>query len=165
MTCSVSVHHLVLTDHLLSEFDTNYKVTPPLRTETDCKALIDGILDHTIDMITSDHHPVDIEHKYLEFNLAKYGTVGLESAFSALNNVLPIDIIVNKFTKSKEVFGITSKSFEVGQSADFTMFVPDGNWLFEQSNILSKSKNSAFIGQEMKGHVVGIINNNQLVLS
>jgi dihydroorotase len=165
VTCSASVHHLLLTDDLLSEFDTNYKITPPLRTEKDRKSLIDAVLDNTIDMITADHHPVDIEHKFLEFNLAKYGTIGLETAFPALNTVLPIENIVNKFTKSKNVFGIKSRSIAVGQKADLTMFVSDGDWVFQEKHIFSKSKNSAFLGQKMKGHVVGIINNNQLVLN
>jgi len=84
VTCSVAVHHLVLTDETLDGFDTRYKVTPPLRTETDRKALIAGVLNGTIDMITTDHNPIDIEHKKMEFDLAKNGTIGLESAFGAL---------------------------------------------------------------------------------
>ena len=74
VTCSAAVHHLVLTDDKLEGFDTRYKVSPPLRTETDRKALLKGIKDGTIDMITSDHNPMDIEHKKMEFDGAKNGT-------------------------------------------------------------------------------------------
>ncbi|VAW25721.1 Dihydroorotase, partial [hydrothermal vent metagenome] len=79
VTCSVSAHHLVLTDDELIKFDSNTKVLPPLRTLKDTKALIKGINDGTIDMITSDHNPIDIEHKKVEYKNAKYGTIGLES--------------------------------------------------------------------------------------
>lgn len=85
VSCSVSVHHLVLTDEKLEGFDTRYKVTPPLRTEEDRKSLIAGVLDNTIDCITSDHNPIDIEHKKMEFDLSNNGTIGLESAFGALS--------------------------------------------------------------------------------
>ncbi len=91
MSCSVAVHHLVLTDSIIEGFDTRYKVSPPLRTESDRKALIAGILDNTIDMITTDHNPIDIEHKKMEFDWATNGTIGLESAFGALLTVLPLE--------------------------------------------------------------------------
>ena len=96
VSCSVAVHHLVLTDEKLEEFDTRYKVSPPLRTETDRLALIEGVKNGTIDIITSDHNPIDIEHKKMDFDTAKSGTIGLESAFGALMTVLPIEIIVEK---------------------------------------------------------------------
>ena len=79
VTCSVAVHNLVLTDEKLDTFDTRFKVAPPLRNEFDRQALLNGILDNTIDCITSDHNPIDIEHKKMEFDLAKNGTIGLET--------------------------------------------------------------------------------------
>jgi dihydroorotase len=81
----------VLTDEKLEGFDTRFKVAPPLRTEKDREALLKGVLDNTIDMITSDHNPMDIEHKKMEFDMAKDGTIGLESAFCALMTVLPLE--------------------------------------------------------------------------
>jgi dihydroorotase len=84
------VHHLVLTDEKLEGFDTRLK-PPPLRMEKDREALLKGVLDNTIDMITSDHNPMDIEHKKMEFDMAKDGTIGLESAFCALMTVLPLE--------------------------------------------------------------------------
>ncbi|WP_313806375.1 dihydroorotase [Flavobacterium sp.] len=165
VTCSVAIHNLVLTDDVLSGFDSRYKVTPPLRDENHRKALIEGILDGTIDMITSDHNPIDIEFKKMEFDNAKNGTIGLESAFGALQTILPTDVIVEKLTKGKSVFGIESSAIKEGNKASFTLFTTAGNWEFTKENILSKSKNSAFLGQPMKGRAYGIYNNGQLILN
>ncbi len=164
VTCSVAVHHLVLTDETLENFDTRFKVSPPLRSNQDRLALINGVLDDTIDMITSDHNPIDIEHKKVEFNLAKDGTIGLESAFGALNNVLPLAIIIDKITLGKSVFSIENHSIAENSIANLTLFNPDLKWTFSADDILSKSKNSAFIGAEMKGKVYGIINQGQTIL-
>jgi dihydroorotase len=165
VTCSAAVHHLVLTDEKLEGFDTRYKVSPPLRTEEDRKALIAGINDNTIDMITSDHNPIDIEHKKMEFDGAKNGTIGLESAFGALTNEIALEKIIEKLTAGKSHFGIESSSIKEGQKANITLFNPNGNWTFGKENILSKSKNSAFLGTQMKGKVYGIYNQGKLVLS
>lgn len=165
VSCSVSVHHLVLNEDLLDGFDTRYKVSPPLRSEADRKALIEGVLDGTIDMITSDHNPIDIEHKKMEFDGAKNGTIGLESAFGALCTVLPTAVIVEKLTAGKTTFGIPVTTIEEGQMANITLFTSEGESIFEKENILSKSKNSAFLGQPMKGKVYGCIHQNQIVLN
>ncbi len=162
VTCSVSVHHLVLTDEKLDGFDTRYKVSPPLRTEADRQALIAGVLNGTIDMITSDHNPIDIEHKKMEFDLAKNGTIGLESAFGALLTVLPLETVVEKLTAGKAVFQIQNQTIQEGHKVDITFFNPNGDWTFTKENILSKSKNSAFIGTAMKGKVYGIYNQEKL---
>ncbi|RZJ28943.1 MAG: dihydroorotase, partial [Flavobacterium sp.] len=164
VTCSVSVHHLVLTDEKLDGFDTRYKVTPPLRSEADRKALVKSVKDGTIDAITSDHNPIDIEHKKMEFDLAKNGTIGLESAFGALNGVLPTEIIIEKLTAGKTIFGIQPSEISEGQNANLTLFDPEASWIFSKENILSKSKNSAFLGAKMKGKVYGIYNQSKLIL-
>ena len=165
VTCSAAVHHLVLNDEKLEGFDTRYKVSPPLRTEEDRKALIEGVNNNTIDMITTDHNPIDIEHKKMELEGSKNGTIGLESAFGALTTVLPLEKIIEKFTSNKILFGIENSSIKEGEKANITLFNPNGNWTFEKENILSKSKNSAFLGTEMKGKVYGIYHQNKLVLS
>ncbi|RTY95249.1 dihydroorotase family protein [Flavobacterium sp. GT3R68] len=164
VTSSVAVHHLVMTDEKLDGFDTRFKVSPPLRAEEDRKALIAGILDNTIDMITSDHNPMDIEHKKMEFDGAKNGTIGLESAFGALLSVLPLETVIEKLTAGRKTFNINSNTISEGKNAGFTLFNPDGNWTFTKESILSKSKNSAFLGMEMKGKVYGIYNQGKLVL-
>jgi len=165
ITCSVAVHHLVLTDEKLEGFDTRFKVTPPLRTEADRQALINGIKDGTIDIITSDHNPIDIEFKKMEFDTAKNGTIGLESAFGALLTVLPLETIIEKLTSGRKLFGIENHTIAEGSKANFTFFTPEGNSTFTKENILSKSKNSAFLGTETKGSVYGILNQNQLVIT
>lgn len=165
ITCSVSVHHLTLTDEVLKDFDTRFKVTPPLRPEGLRQVLIDGVLDGTIDMITSDHNPLDIEHKKMEFDLAKDGTIGLETAFGALANVLPVDIIIDKFTSSKSIFKIANHGLEEGAQASFTLFTLTGNHVFEKTDILSKSKNSAFLGHSLKGKAYGVYNNGKLIIN
>lgn len=165
VSCSVSVHHLTLNDSILEEFDTRYKVSPPIRTEMDRLALIEGVLDGTINMITSDHNPMDIEHKKMEFDNAKNGTIGLESAFGALTNVLPLETIIDKLTAGKAIFGIENQTIEEGAKASITLFNPDEKSVFTDQSILSKSKNSAFLGMEMKGKAYGIVNQNQLILN
>ena len=165
VSCSVAVHHLVLTDEQLEEFDTRFKVSPPLRTETDRLALIEGIKNGTIDIITSDHNPIDIEHKKMDFDTAKSGTIGLESAFCSLLTVLPIEIIIEKLTAARTIFGIENPSISEGAKANLSLFNPEGKSTFTSESILSKSKNSAFIGTEIKGKVYGIVNQNQLILN
>ena len=165
VTCSVAVHHLVLTDEKLEDFDTRHKVSPPLRTEEDRKALIAAVLDGTIDMITSDHNPIDIEHKKMEFDAAKNGTIGLESAFGSLLTVLPLETIIEKLTAGKKTFGIAATIIEEGAKANLSLFSPEGSTTFTKAAILSKSKNSAFLGQNMQGKVYGIVNQDQLILA
>jgi dihydroorotase len=164
VTCSVAVHNLVLTDDSLKEFDTRQKVAPPLR---DCKtneALINGVLDGTIDAITTDHNPIDIEHKKMEFDFAKNGTIGLETAFSALAVILPIPVIVEKLTATRSIFVLENDNpFLAKSKANFTLFTTNETWNFSKTNIKSKSKNSAFLGQKMKGKVIGIVANNQFI--
>jgi dihydroorotase len=165
VTCSVAVHNLILTDKQIEGFDTRYKVMPPIRTEEDRKALIDGVLDNTIDCITSDHNPIDIENKKMEFDLAKYGTIGLESAFGALQTILPLEIVIEKLTSGRAIFNIENENLAEGKKANLTLFNPEGNSTFTSENILSKSKNTAFLNQEIKGKVYGIYNQEKLVLS
>ena len=162
ITCGVSVNNLVLTDEELVDFNSNTKIYPPLRTETDRKALIEGVLNNVISVITSDHCPVNIEQKQLEYDLADYGSIGLESAFGALQTVLPTDVIVEKFTAQKSYFNIENSTISEGNKADITLFNPNEEWVFGKENILSFSKNSIMIGKKMKGKVYGIITNNKI---
>ena len=164
ISCSVAVHHLILTDENLDGFDTRYKTSPPIRDEFNRKALLKGVLDGTIDMITSDHNPIDIEHKKMEFDVAKNGTIGLESAFGALQRILTTEVIISKLTAGKSIFGLKNNSIKEGETANLSFFNPNEKWIFTKENILSKSKNSAFLGQQMKGRVYGIFNNGKLVL-
>ena len=165
VTCSVAVHNLVLNDEMLMGFDTRYKVLPPLREEATRKVLVEAVLDGTIDCITSDHNPLDIEHKKLEFDLAKDGTIGLESTFGALLTVLPLEVVVEKLNANKLVFNTENPSIGIDNKADISLFTTGDNWTFGKENILSKSKNSAFLGQKMRGKAIGIYNNGQLIMN
>ncbi len=157
VSCSVSVHHLALDESKLAGFDANFMVSPPLRETSDVEALRKGVLDGTIDMITTDHHPVDIEHKKVEFALAEAGTIGLESAFGALGTLFPIEAIVQKLTAGRERFGVSRSTLKPESKAAIALFDPDREWKFSTRDILSKSKNSAFIGHSMKGFVYGSV--------
>jgi dihydroorotase len=161
VTCSVSVHNLVFTDDLLHEFDTNAKVLPPLRNNKDVAALQKGIKDGTIDMITSDHNPVDVEHKKVEFEHALFGTIGLETAFGALLSLTgDIEITVEMLTRGRQRFGLEEPEIAKGKLANLSLFSPEGNRIFKKEDIYSTSKNSIFLDQEIKGKVFGIISGN-----
>jgi dihydroorotase len=162
ITCGVSVNNLVLTDEELVDFNSNTKIYPPLRTEIDRKALIEGVLNNVISVITSDHCPINIEQKQLEYDLADYGSIGLESAFGALQTVLPTEVIVAKFTAAKSNFNIENNTIAEGNKAELTLFNPNEEWIFSKENILSFSKNSIMLGKKMKGKVYGIISNNKI---
>ena len=166
ISCSVAVHNLLLTDTELHGFDANSKVNPPLRTLKDTKALLKGIKDGTIDIITSDHNPIDVEHKKVEFSNAKDGTIGLESAFGALNSVLTLDEITRCLTTNpKNRFGIKNHSIKEGNKAEISLFNPKETYIFTKKDILSTSKNSIFLQKELKGKAYGSYNNNQLILN
>ncbi|RAR70811.1 dihydroorotase [Flavobacterium aciduliphilum] len=165
VTCSVAVHHLVLTEETLTDFDTNFKISPPLRSEHDRMALIAGVLDDTIDLITSDHTPVSIEDKNVEFDIAKEGTIGLESTFGALLTVLPLEKTIEKLTAARTIFNIKSTPICEGNDVNITLFTPDSDWTFTAQHILSTSKNSAFINQSMKGRVIGTYHQGILTLA
>ena len=166
VTCSVAAHHLVLTDDELHAFDSNFKTNPPLRTKDDVKALQKGVETGVIDIITSDHNPIDIEHKKVEFSEAKDGVIGLESAFGAVNSVLDLADFISCFTsKPKAIFGIKNHSIQEGNLADITLFNPEIETIFTSKDILSTSKNSAFINKKLKGKVYGVFANNQLIIN
>jgi len=164
VTCSVAIHNICFTDDKLQDFDTNFKVLPPLRTQNDIDALIEGLRDGTIDMVTTDHNPIDIENKKVEFDHASYGTIGLESAFGALQNIYTTKKTVALLTKGKSRFGIEEYAINEGQKANFSLFNPDVKYTFSENDIHSKSKNSCFLGSELKGKAYGIIANNKIEL-
>jgi len=165
VTCSVSAHHLVLTDDELIKFDSNTKVLPPLRTLKDTKALIKGINDGTIDMITSDHNPIDIEHKKVEYKNAKYGTIGLESLFGVLNNVIETETLISCLTTNpRNRFKIENTPIIEGEKANLTLFNPNFEYIFSVNNIFSTSKNAIFLTKKMNGKVYGIYSKNKLIL-
>lgn len=164
VSCSVAVSNLMLTDDELESFNTNFKLLPPLRTETDRKALLKGLKDGTIDGVTSDHDPIDIEHKKTEFDHAMFGSIGLESCFGVLNAEVGTEDAVHALTSLRERFGVESTEIGEGEAAELTLFDPAYEYEFKEEDILSQSKNSAFLGKSLKGRAYGIYANKKLVL-
>jgi dihydroorotase len=164
VSCSVAIHNLCFTDQQLESFDTRYKVQPPLRSETDRKALIKGVKKGIIDFVTSDHCPIDIDHKKMEIDHAEYGTIGLETAFGALLNHFSLEETIELLTKGKERFSMENHAIEVGETAELTLFTTIKPTPFSSSDIVSTSKNSAFLGYLMKGTSLGIVSKGMLSL-
>ena len=165
VSCSVAIHNLCITDDVLESFDTNYKLLPPLRTKKDIKALLNGLKDGTIDGVTSDHNPIDIEHKRTEFDHAFFGSIGLESTFGALLGKTDLATTIRALTGLKKAFQLPESIIAEGEKADLTLFNPNAHWIFTEESIISTSKNASMIGQEMHGNVYGIYNNAQLLLN
>ena len=157
VSCSVALHNIFFSDEHLLEFDTHAKVLPPLRDKKSIKAFLAGLKDGTIDMITTDHMPVDIEHKKIEFEHAQYGTIGLESAFGSLLSRLELSETIELLTRGRKRFGLEEPEIKEGSIANLTLFSPNGKRKFEREDIFSTSKNSLFIGSEISGQVFGVI--------
>jgi dihydroorotase len=164
VTCDVAAHHLVLTDEALLGFDSLYKVKPPLRTADDVTALIKGLKDGTIDAIVSQHTPHEIEFKDVEFEVAEYGMVGLQTAFSlALKAGLPVELVVEKLSVNpREILGVELPVIAEDEKANLVIFDADTEWEYTTVNNKSKSANSPYIGQGLKGKVLLTYNNQQI---
>jgi dihydroorotase len=167
VTCDVAAHQLVLTEDNLEGFDSHYKVKPPLRTKADQKALIDGLIDGTIDAIVSQHTPHEIEFKDVEFEIASYGIIALQTVLpSALKAGLSLEQVVEKLAISpRKLIGIEIPVFDLGISANFILFNPLEKWIFNEESNKSKSFNSPFMGHELIGKVNLVCNNKQIIIS
>ena len=164
VTCDVAVHHLLLTDQVLLGFDSQYKVKPPLRTKKDVKAVLAGLKDGTIDAITSQHTPHEGEFKDVEFEIAEYGMISLQTAFSiALEAGLSSATIIEKMAiKPRKILGVESAVIAEGNTANLVIFDEKAEWTFDKDNNRSKSYNSPFIGHKLKGTILLTVNNNQV---
>jgi len=164
VTCDVAAHHLVLTDEALVGFDSLYKVKPPLRTRDDVNALLKGLKDGTIDAIVSQHTPHEVEFKDLEFEVAEFGIIGLQTAFAlALQAGLDLELIIQKLAVNpREILNVDPAIIAEGQDANLVLLDIDEEWEYNKKNNKSKSYNSPFIGLNLKGKVVLACNNNHL---
>ena len=165
VSCSVALHNLYYTDEVLEEFDTNFKVLPPLRTKKDREALRRGLRNGVIDMITTDHLPIDIEEKRIEFDRAAFGSIGLESAFGILNSIFGLEKSIQLLTTGRERFGLDSWSLKEGGVANLSLFNPEGEYQITKEGLRSTSKNSMYIGKEVKGRVYGAVIDHQIFLN
>jgi dihydroorotase len=169
VTCSVTPYHLSLTDGHLLNYNTNLKVNPPLRTAEDVAALQQAVLDGVVDCIATHHQPQDWDAKQLEFEYAKNGMIGLETCFGVLRRhipQLPLEQLINMLSiQPRRIFNLTVPEIKEGAVANLTIFDPDAEYTFTQADIASRSKNSAYIGEQLKGQVKGIVSNNQVLFS
>ena len=165
VTCDVSANHLYFTEEKLYDFDTNFKLNPPLRTETDRQALWQGIADDTIDAIVSDHQPQDTENKELEFDLAAFGAIGLQTALLATNtkkDTISLEKILEKFCQNpRKILQKNIPCIKEGEIANLCVWDNKQESVFTKESILSKSKNSPFIGETLKGKVYAVFNDKQ----
>jgi dihydroorotase len=161
VTAEACPHHFTLTDDAVKTFDPNTKVNPPLRTEEDVEAIKQGIKDGTIDCIVTDHAPHTLEDKEVGFDHAPFGMIGLETSLGLTmtelvhKKVITLTQMVDRMSAAPaRVMGLENKGkIAEGQDADLTIFDPDKEWTFTKEEIASKSKNSPFIGQKLKGLV------------
>jgi dihydroorotase len=160
VTCEASPHHLLLNEDDITDYDTNFKMNPPLRTVADNEALLAGLLDGSIDALATDHAPHTEFEKNLDFASAPFGITGLETALPSLYErlvrpgKLPWDVLVRAFSETpRRILGMEAPGFREGESADFVVFNPAGQTKVDPETMASKSRNTPFIGQSLTGAV------------
>ena len=160
VTAEVTPHHIFFNDDALTSFNTHLKVAPPIRTEEDRRALIQAVKDGTIDCIATDHAPHTIEDKETTFDLASFGMIGLESCFGAVNKVLMDqeglqleEVIALLTAKPRAIMGFDPDLFTLGRAAEINVIDADKEWTFEREHVRSRSINSPFYGEPLKGKV------------
>lgn len=169
ITSGVAAHQLLLNDSSLVEFDTNLKVTPPLRDKSEVENLKRAVISDAIDVIVSDHCPEEIENKDVEFDHAAFGIIALETAYATANTALHGKIEQEKLieklsTNPRKILGLDIPVLKVGEKANITLFNPDVKWEFTQKHIASKSKNTPFINYSFTGKAVAVINNGKMLM-
>jgi dihydroorotase len=174
VTTEVCPHHFDLTDEEIEKrnYDTNAKMHPPLRTQDDVKAVIEGLKDGTIDAICTDHAPHAVEEKEVEFIYAPNGIIGLETAWSISvmkllePGFLNLNNLVEKLAyQPRKILNLDIPGLEVGDAANLTIFNTDEKWTFNKNEVRSKSKNSPYLDETLTGRALAIYNKNQLVLN
>lgn len=163
LSCGVVLYNLFLNEDMINNFDTRYKMLPPLREQKDINALIKALKDKTIDVITSNHSPCDEESKKIEFNQADFGIIGLESAFGLigahLSKYLTINEVIEKIAiNPRKILDLDSAEIKEGEIANLTLFNPKKEWQLEKRDLASKSINTPFLGNSMKGKALAIYN-------
>lgn len=166
VTCSVAALSLCFSDTDLQDFDTNLKVLPPLRSAEDRDALLQGLCDGTIDIISANHVPLEEEVKKLEFPFAKFGATGLETAFAAartaLGDRMSLENLVSCLAhRPRRLFGLEAPHIAEGRPANLTLFDPDCEWTVTDGHLHSRSHNSPWIGRRLRGAVLAVVNHNQ----
>ncbi|MFW2437451.1 MAG: dihydroorotase [Parvibaculales bacterium] len=159
VSCSVSATHLMLNENDVESYRTFAKLNPPLRSEGDRLALVDGIADGTIDVVVSGHNPQDAEAKRQTFAQSAYGTVGVETLLAGLLTLHHADgielksLLATVTSRPAELLGLEAGSLEAGNKADFALVDLDAPWIVDADNLRSKSKNAAIDGRKLQGVV------------
>lgn len=166
VTCDVAAHHLVLSEEVLADFDSNYKVKPPLRTKKDVNALVKGLKEGVIDAVVSQHQPEEIEFKAVEFEIAHFGIIALQTVLPLLYQagLKPEEIVEKLALASRRILGLPIPEIKEGEMANLVLF-DDSEWLYEEANNYSKSANTPFLNQQLKGKVWLTCNNHQVYTS
>lgn len=167
ISADVHAQHLVFNETAVLDFDVNFKLMPPLRSESDRLSLWEGLKDGTIDCIVSDHRPNDSEETDVEFDHANYGNSTLQTLFGELMSApeASVQTVVQALTKvPRELLDINPSPVEVGSIADLTIFSPTKKWTLNQSDVVIGTLNTPFLGREITGFVYGIINNDKFAL-
>jgi dihydroorotase len=170
VSCSVTPAHLYFTDEDLRTYNTNLKLYPPLRTAAERDAVKQAVLNGSVDCIASHHQPHEYDSKVCEFQEAKFGMIGLETCYGAVGAALCNELTVERWVElisihPRTIAGINIPTIKEGAAANVTIFDPSATYVFDEQDIRSKSRNSAFIGKELKGKAVAVINNNQIQIN
>ncbi len=170
VTAEATPHHLELTDRELVGYSANYKMNPPLRTESDRKAIVEGLVDGTLDMIATDHAPHAPMEKELELERAPVGVIGLETAFAAAYTTLVhggkmslVDLLQRMSVQPARRFGLEGGRLEAGAPANFALLDLKERWRVTESELYSRSRNSSFLGRTLRGRVVATVYRGRLV--
>lgn len=163
VSCDVTVFQALLDDSMLSDFDTNYKVNPPLREKSDRESIIKALRDGTVDVLSSGHMPQDEESKNVEFDRAEFGMISLQTFCAnlvSLSKHLDWGLLIDKVTTGpRRVLGLASPRIEEDTEANLTLIDPEKKWILEENSNLSKSKNSPWFGKELTGKAIAVFNN------
>jgi len=165
-------HYLVLTDEAVRSFDTSTKMKPPLRTEEDQKALLEGLKDGTIDVISSDHAPHPVETKETEYDAAAFGVIGLETLVGLImthiigKKVITLSDMIEKMAiNPRKILNLPDNRIEEKHAANITLLDPNQKWTVDRGMFQSQSQNTPFHGWELQGKSMGVVNNGQILLS
>ena len=169
VTCSVTPYHLFFCDEDLTDYDTNLKVNPPLRTHAAMMGLRKAIEDGTVDCIATHHAPHEYDSKIVEFEYAKFGITGLETCYAVLKTMMPhlpeqrwVELLsINPAV----IFGLPRFGIAINEPVRLTLYQPKNTFTYLEKNIRSKSKNSPFIGKDLFGRVAGIVNGENIYLN
>ncbi|MDO4575212.1 MAG: dihydroorotase [Planctomycetia bacterium] len=169
VTAEVTPHNLTLNEELFATFDSNYKMNPPLRTQADVDACVAGLLDGTLDCVSTDHAPHAIEKKQREIDHAPFGVTGLETSLGVLSTYLVHtgkmtwpQLIEKMSTAPAKIINIPKGTLAVGADADIVLIDPERKWTVTEQEFQSKSVNNAFLGRELVGRAVCVLVNGRV---